>query len=152
MKKTALKLVAAFEIIYGAFGLTLAAGGVAGMLPYGLVSLLWYGAFPAASLAAGVLLWRRGKFAFVLSALVLLLQVPLIYTGGLLLNLGAPLNLTFSGTWLSREGAEATVLGVNVLALGVLALLLWGRCAWRPVAGDAASNSGLNPTPDQRTS
>ena len=77
---------------------------------------------------------------------MLVLQVPFIYTGGLLLNLGAPLNLTFSGTWVSRDGSGATLLGVNFLALGVLFILLWCRSALRDVSADAASNNGMHPT------
>jgi hypothetical protein len=146
MKRIALKLVALFEIIYGIFGLVLVVGGMIGRLPYGVVPLLWYGVFPLVSLIAGVFLWLRWKYAFVLSVLVLVLQVPFIFTGGLLLNLGAPMNLTFSGTWLSRDGLGATMLGINFLALGVLFVLLWCRSALRNVSADAASNNGMHPT------
>ena len=147
MKRIALKLVALFEFIYGIFGLVLVVGGMVGRLPYGVVPLLWYGIFPLASLIAGVFLWVRWKYAFALSILVLGLQVPFIYTGGFLLNLGAPLNLTFSGTWLSRDGSGATLLGVNFLALGILFVLLWCRSALREAsASDAASNNGMHPT------
>jgi hypothetical protein len=146
MKRIALKLVALFEIIYGIFGLVLVLGGMIGRLPYGVVSLLWYGIFPVMSLIAGVFLWLRRKYAFALSIIVLVLQVPFIYTGGLLLNLGAPLNLTFSGTWLARDGSGATLLGINFLALGILFVLLWCRSALREVSANAASNNGMHPT------
>jgi len=140
MKRITLKLVALFETIYGIFGVFLVVGGMVGKLPYSVVLLLWYGIFPLMSLIAGAFLWLRRKFAFALSILVLVLQVPFIYTGGLELNLGAPLNLTFSGSWLSRDGLGATVLGINVLALGVLFVLLWCRSALRDGSADAASN------------
>ena len=88
MKRIGLKAVAVFEFAYGIFGISLVAGGVSGARPYGVVPLLWYGIFPLVSLIAGVLLWLRREYAFALSTMVLLLQVPFIYTGGFLLNLG----------------------------------------------------------------
>lgn len=143
MKKIGLKLVAAFEVIYGCFSLILVVGAALGMLPPGILPLLWYGTFPLLSLFAGVSLWLQRRYSVALSILVLLLQVPAVYPGGLLLNLGAPLNLTFSGTWLSHEGGAPTVLGINFLALGILILLLWCRPALHEVFPPTdASNKG----------
>jgi hypothetical protein len=130
MKRILLILIGIFEIICGLFGLVLVVGGLIGKLPYGVVPVLWFGLFPLMSLAAGVLLLLlRWKHAVIFSILVQLLQTPFIYTDGLLLNLGLPLNLTITGIWDSRTGGNPTVLGINFLALGVLILLLWCRSA-----------------------
>jgi hypothetical protein len=145
MKRTLLILIGIFEIIYGLFGLALVVGGLIGKLPYGVVSVLWFGIFPLMSLAAGVLLLLRWRHAVILSILVQLLQVPFIYTDGFLLNLGLPLNLTITGVWNSRTGGNPTVLGVNFLALAVLLLLLWCWSALRDLpVSDAASNNSFN--------
>ena len=135
MKRIGLKVVAVFEIIYGVFGLISVAGGVAGVRPYRVVPLLWYGIFPLVSLIAGVLLWLRRKHAFALSTLVLLLQVPFIYTGGFLLNLGGPLNLSVTGAQLSPTWPGAALLDINLLALGTLIVLWWCRPAARVAPG-----------------
>jgi hypothetical protein len=147
MKRILLALTAVFEIICGLFGLVLVVGGIIGRLPYGVVSVLWFGIFPLMSLVAGVLLLSRWKHAGTLSILVQLLQVPFIYTNGFLLNLGLPLNLTINGIWIARDGGSPTVLGINFLALSVLLLLLWCRSAIGDVpVADAASNNSFNPT------
>ena len=148
MKRILPALIAVFEIICGLFGLVLVVGRIIGRLPYGVVSVLWFGIFPFVNLLAGVLLLLRWKHAVMLSILVQLLQVPFIYTDGFMLNLGLPLNLTITGVWNARGGGSPTVLGINFLALGVLLLLLWCRSAMRDVpVTDAASNNSFNPSP-----
>ena len=128
MKKIALKLVAVFEILCGLGGIVMVLGGIFGILSYEAVPVLWFGIFPLLSLAAGIMLWLNSKYAVQLSYLVLLLQIPFIYVSGYsLLRLGIAFNLYFTATWNARAGANATVLGINFLALGVLFVLLWSR-------------------------
>jgi hypothetical protein len=127
MKRITLKLIAVFQIISGLGGLALVAGGIVGMLPDAVVPVLWFGLFPLVSVITGVQLWLRWKYAVWPSILVQLLQVPIIYTGGSLLNLGLALKLTISATWNARDGGYPTVLGINLLALGLLIGLLWCR-------------------------
>lgn len=149
VRKIGLKLVAAFEIIYGFFSLLLVIGAAAGLLHQNFVYVLWFGIFPMVSLVAGILLWRRHRYSLTLSVLVLLLQVPAIYTGGFLLNLGAPMNLTISGTWLSPDGQEPIILGVNFLALGILIFLLWCCPVMQEVhIADASSSNNLHSSVD----
>ena len=66
------------------------------------------------------------------SFLVLLLQVPFMRMDDFLLNLGAPLNFTISGTWLSQHGGAPTILGVNFLAAVFFIVLLLCRSDLRP--------------------
>jgi hypothetical protein len=42
-------------------------------------------------------------------------------------RVGIAFNLYFTAVWNARAGVNATVLGVNVLALGILLILLWCR-------------------------
>ena len=147
MKRITLKVIALFEIISGLAGLVLVAGGIVGILPYDVVPVLWFGLFPLASVIAGALLWLRWKYAVRLSILVQLLQVPFIYSGGSLLNLGVALNLTVRAIWNARDGGRPMVLGINFLALGVLIGLLWCHSALSDVAAtDNISKGAFEPT------
>jgi hypothetical protein len=148
MKRILLKLIAIFEMVCGLFGLVLVTGGMTGKLPYEVVHVLWFGVFPFVSFLAGLLLLLNRRNAVTLSILVQLLQVPFLYTDGLWLNLGLPLNLTINGIWNARDGGSPTLVGVNFLALGVLVALLRCRSAVRDVPPvDDASNERLQPTP-----
>jgi hypothetical protein len=70
----------------------------------------------------------RAKYSVPLSFFVLFVQIPYIYIGGVsLLRVGIAFNLYFTAVWNARAGVNATVLGVNVLALGILLILLWCR-------------------------
>jgi len=144
MTRITLKLIALFEIISGLAGLVFIGGGIAGILPYDAVPVLWFGLFPLVSVIAGALLWLRWRYAVWLSILVQLLQVPFFYSGGSLLHLGLALNLTVKAIWNARDGGSPTVLGINFLALGVLIGLLWCRSALPEVdVSDNASNRAL---------
>jgi hypothetical protein len=130
MKKVALKLVAVFEILCGWVGIVMVLEGILGILPYEAVTSLWFGIFPILSLAAGVMIWLRSKYALPLSFLVLVLQIPYIYVSGYsLMRFGLAFNLNVTAVWNARAGANATVLGINFLALGMLFVLLWSRNA-----------------------
>jgi len=129
MKRIVLPLVAIFEIVCGLWGFVLIVRAIRGGLPFAVVSVLWYGVFPLISLLAGVSLLLRWKYAFTLSVIVLLLQIPFINTNQFMLNLGLPVSLTVTGVWNSR-GANPLVLGINFLALLVLILMLTMRSAF----------------------
>lgn len=129
MKRIALIIVAVFEILCGLSGLAMVLGGISGVIyPYEVAPILWFGVFPVLSLSAGIMLLLHSKYAYQLSYLVLLLQIPFIYISGhSLLRVGIAFNLYISATWNSRAGVNATMLGINFLALGVLFVLLWSR-------------------------
>ena len=122
-----LKLVSVYEIIWGLLGLGLVVLGLAGTVAYEVVPVLWFGIFPVVSLAAGILLLLNWKYATTLSILVQFFQIPFIYIGGLMLNLGLPLNLTIKVGWNAPDGSPSTVLGINFLALGISIVLLCRR-------------------------
>lgn len=95
------------------------------MAPAEFVSMHWYGIFPLASVFAGVLLWRGSRFARGLSILVQLLQVPLVITESVTLNLAATLKISISGIWcFGDECRIRLILGINLVALIVLIILL----------------------------
>ena len=128
MKKISLKAVAVFEILCGLGGIVMVLGGMVGMLPFEAVPILWFGIFPVMSLAAGIMLLLNSKYGFQLSFLVLILQIPFIYVSGYsLLRVGLAFNLYITAVWNARAGANATVLGINILALGMLFVLIWSR-------------------------
>jgi hypothetical protein len=138
MKKFALKLVSVFEIMCGLGGIVMILGGILGILPYEAVPVLWFGIFPLLSLAAGIMLWLGSKYANQLSTLVLLLQIPFVYVSGYsLMRFGLAFNLYITATWNARAGVNATVLGINLLALGMLFILLWSK-------NDATENDQSN--------
>ena len=133
MKRIALIIVAVFEILCGFSGFVMVLGGLVGISPYEAAPTLWFGVFPILSLIAGIMLLLRTNYAVHLSAVVILLQIPFIYTGGVtVLRLGLAFSLYITGVWNSAAGANATVLGINLLAFGMLAILLWGRAAMNP--------------------
>jgi hypothetical protein len=127
MKRVPLTLVAIFEIVSGLAGLVLVFGAFFGELSSELAPALWYGLFPVSSVIAGGLLLFRLNYGFGLSVLVQVLQVPFIQMAVLSLDLGVALHLTTSAYWAPRNGEAGMVLGINVLALGVLAVLLLCR-------------------------
>src|SRR5580765_1326422 len=99
MKRTIIKSVAVFEVVSGLAGLTAVVTALVRIASAELVSMLWYGIFPLASVFAGVVLWRGLRFAAGLSILVQLLQVPLVITENVTLNLAAAMKLSISGIW-----------------------------------------------------
>ena len=123
-RRILLILVAVLEILSGLAGLIFVLGATFGSLPKEVVPMLWYGFFPAATLVVGLMLLLRQKHGFALSVLVQLLQVPLIITPSLTLNLGLALQLRINGYWASPDGGPGTFLGINFLALGAL-VVLW---------------------------
>lgn len=147
MKHIGIKLIAAFEILFGLVGLNAVLGALFGRLPSGVLPVQWYGLFPLMSLCAGVLLLLRWKHSVNFSFLVLLLQVPFIRTDDFFLNLGAPLNFTISGTWISQHGGGPTVLGINFLALAFFIALLWCRSDLQPAV--VMSVDSINTEPQQ---
>ena len=123
--KSLIKLVAGFEVVSGLAGLFAVVAALVGMAPPEFVSMLWYGIFPLTSVLAGVLLWRGSRFAAGLSILVQLLQVPLVMTETVTLNLAAPMKVSISGIWcFGDECRIRLILGINLLALVVLIILL----------------------------
>ena len=125
MKIALIKLVAVFEVVSGLAGLFAVIAGLVGMASAELVSMLWYGIFPLASVFAGVVLWRGSRFAAGLSILVQLLQVPLVITENVTLNLAAVMKLSISGIWCFGDDCRIRlILGINLLALVVLIILL----------------------------
>jgi len=125
MKITLIKLVAVFEVVSGLAGLSAVVAALVGMASAELVSMLWYGIFPLASIFAGVVLWRGSRFAAGLSILVQLLQVPLVITENVTLNLAAVMKLSISGIWCFGDDCWIRlILGINLLALVVLIILL----------------------------
>jgi len=125
MKITLIKLVAVFEVVSGLAGLSAVVAALVGMASAELVSMLWYGIFPLASIFAGVVLWRGSRFAAGLSILVQLLQVPLVITENVTLNLAAVMKLSISGIWCFGDDCRIRlILGINLLALVVLIILL----------------------------
>ena len=124
MKRALLKLISVFEIVAGLAGILAAGMSVAGLTATEVAPMLWYGAFPLLSVIAGVLLWRGSKFAFELSVMVQLLQVPIFLTESLSLNLGAIMKLSISAIWCLGDCRVQLVLGINLLALAVLIVLL----------------------------
>jgi hypothetical protein len=124
MKRALLKLISVFQIVAGLAGISAVGISVVGMATAEVAPMLWYGVFPLLSVIAGVLLWRGSKFAFGLSVLVQLLQVPILLTESLSFNLGAIIKLSISGIWCLGDCRVRLVLGINLLALAVLLLLL----------------------------
>jgi hypothetical protein len=132
-KKIVLKIVALFEIICGLAGFVMVLGGFAGVSPYEAVPILWYGTFPVLCMVAGVWLLVGSKGAFRLSVIALVLQIPYIYLSGTsMLRVAIAFNIYLTAVWNSKAGPNATVLGVNVLAIVFLILLLWSRDALEP--------------------
>jgi len=86
MKRALLKLISVFQIVAGLAGISAVGIALLGMATAEVAPMLWYGVFPLLSVIAGVLLWRGLKFAFGLSVLVQLLQVPILLYGKLLLK------------------------------------------------------------------
>ena len=117
--------MAVFEVVSGLAGLFAVVAALVGMAPAEVVSMLWYGIFPLASVLAGVVLWRGSRFAAGLSILVQLLQVPLVITENVTLNLAAVMKLSISGIWCFGDDCRIRlILGINLLALVVLIILL----------------------------
>ena len=140
MKNFALKLVAVLEIISGIVGVSLALFTFIGMWDFDLTRL-WYGVLPLASLAAGVFLWRRSKWAFVLSCLVQLFQVPVIRSAGSSLDFVVAMKLPISAIWCAGDNCRVKlVLGIDFLALGILFILLWSRSA---LSNSSAAGGGI---------
>jgi len=92
---------------------------------------LWYGVLPLASLVAGIFLWRRLKWAIVLSCLVQLFQMPVIRSNGSsVLDFAVALKLPISAVWCAGDNCRVQlVLGVDFLALGILLILLLSKSA-----------------------
>jgi len=129
VKKLALRLVAVLEIISGIAGLTLAVTTMIGMLDIDLPRL-WYGILPLASVVAGIFLWRRSTWALVLSGLVQLFQMPVIRSIGSSLDFAVAMKLPISAVWCAGDNCRVKlVLGVDLLALGILLILLWSKAA-----------------------
>ena len=129
VKNFALKLVAVLEITSGIVGVFLVVSSLIGMSDVDL-SRLWYGVLPLASLVAGIFLWRRLKWAIVLSCLVQLFQMPVIRSDGSSLDFAVALKLPISAVWCAGDNCRVQlVLGVDFLALGVLFILLWSKSA-----------------------
>jgi hypothetical protein len=146
MKNIALIAVAVFEILCGFSGFVMVFGWVVGVTAYDPVPVLWFGIFPIASLIAGVMLLLRTKHSYDLSRIVLLLQIPFIVISGFtVLRVAIALNLYLTATWLGRNGAGPTVLGLNVFAIGMFVLLQWARPV--PDHETDPSRSALNPPP-----
>ena len=144
MKKIALKIVAVFEIICGLGGTLMVLGGLIGMLPYDALPILWFGVFPILSLTAGIMLWFRSKYSLQLSCLVLFLQIPFIYLNGYsLMRFGIAFNLYITAVWNARAGTNATVLGINFLALGMLFLLIWSRNSAKESFNDSSQSKTI---------
>jgi len=129
MKTLILKLVAIFEIICGLAGIVTVAGGFVGIWPYDPIPVLWFGVFPVLSLVAGVMLFLNAKYGFQLSVIVLILQIPYIIISGVsILHTGLAPNYYYTQAWLSQTpGVGPTILGLNLLAIVVLAALLGSR-------------------------
>lgn len=125
MKKRAIQFVAIFEIVIGISGLIWVVFGLTGVMPFGVASALWYGIFPIISIGVGILLWRNWRTALTLSYAVLLLQAIVIHSTKFSLNLAVPINLTVNGIWNARAGRDATVIGINFVALVVMAVLMY---------------------------
>jgi hypothetical protein len=128
LKNVALKLVALFEVVSGVVGLSLAVSGLIGVFDVGLPRL-WYGVLPLASVVAGVYLWRRLRWAVVLSALVQLCQIPVVrWSLGSSLDFAVTLKLPVSAVWCAGDNCRVKlVAGADFLALGILLILLWSK-------------------------
>ena len=125
MKIALIKLVAVFEMVSGLAGLYAVVAALIGIASAELISMLWYGVFPLASVVAGVVLWRGLRFATGLSILIQVIQVPLIITPRFALNLGAVMKLSISAIWCFGDQCRIRfVLGINLLAVVVLIVLL----------------------------
>ena len=147
MKNVALKLVAVFEIFSGIVGVCLAAPSLIGVLDVELPRL-WYGVLPIASVIAGVLLWRRLNWVVVVSTLVQLCQVPVVRSESFSLDFAAALKLPISAVWCAGDNCRVKlVLGVDLLALGVLFILLWSRSdlSNAPAASDGVIEPHVGP-------
>jgi len=127
MKRILVILVGLFEIVCGGTGLFLVVAALGGRMPKEVAPLLWYGVFPVAGIIAGALLSLGWRYGFGLSVLVLALQVPVIKTAVLSLHFGVAFSYTTSAYWAARNGEPGVVLGVNLLALGVLVILWLSR-------------------------
>ena len=139
----ALRIVAIFQIISGICGIIMVMAGLIGIADSRIVLMLW-GIYSMLICIAGVLLWLRQKYAVMISILIQLAQVPVIHTDGFTLNLGVPFNFAISGTWLGQNGAGATVLGFNAVALAVLIILLRYRPALPAVKAAPSIKDDVN--------
>jgi hypothetical protein len=131
MKKVGHIVVAIFEILTGLGGFVTVLGIFAGLglAPYEAAPALWFGAFPIFSLIVGVMLLLHTGLSYILSKIVLTLQIPMLVVGGVnLLRLGYAANLYVHGTWLGSRGP--TLIGVNFLAIAMLILLVWSNGAF----------------------
>lgn len=154
MKRILRILVGLFEIACGCNGVLLVVTALAGKLPREVASSLWYGVFPVAGIIAGGLLILGWRYGFGLSVLVLALQVPVIQMGVLSLNLGLAFSFTTSAYWAARNGEPGMVLGINLLALGVLVVLWLSRPRRTGQEGEASPRSTGRPSirvPDRTT-
>ena len=143
MKNFALKLVAVMEITSGIVGMSLVVSSLIGMWDVDLPRLC-YGVLPLASVVAGIFLWRRLKWALVLSCLVQLFQMPVIRSVGSSLDFAVALKLPISAVWCAGDNCRVQlVLGVDFLALGILFILLWSKSALSnaPAAGGGIEQS-----------
>jgi hypothetical protein len=130
VKSFALKLVAVLEIMSGIVGVSLALSDLTGLLDVDLAKL-WYGILPLASVVAGIFLWRRLSWGIVLSCLVQLVQIPVIRSDGSL-DFAVAMKLPVSAVWCAGDNCRVKlVLGVDLLALGILLILLWSKSALR---------------------
>ena len=140
MKRVLLKLVAVFEVVSGLAGMYAVVTALVGIAPAELAPMLWYGIFPLASVLAGVMLWRFSRFAVGLSIVIQSLQIPLIMTENLSLNLGAIMKLSFSGIWCAGDECRVrVVLGINILALVILIILLSCKSEAQMNAGEVGA-------------
>jgi hypothetical protein len=147
VKNVALKLVALFEVVSGVIGLSLAVPSLIGVFDAPLPKL-WYGFLPLASLVAGIFLWRRLNWAFVLSALVQLCQIPVIRSDGSSLDFAAALKLPISAVWCAGDNCRVKlVVGADFLALGMLLILLWSKSdlSKAPTAADGVIEHFVGP-------
>ena len=109
---------------------------------------LWYGVLPLASVVAGIFLWRRLKWAIVLSCLVQLFQMPVIRSNGSsVLDFAVALKLPISAVWCAGDNCRVQlVLGVDFLALGILLILHLSKSALSnaPAAGGGIEALGAD--------
>ena len=143
MKTFALKLVSVLEMIAGIVGVSLAVSSLIGMWDIDLARL-WYGVLPLASMVAGIFLWRRSKWAIVLSSLVQVFQIPVIRSYDSSLDFAVAMKLPVSAVWCAGDNCRIKlVLGVDILALGILFILLWSKAALSnaPVEGGGVEHA-----------
>jgi len=117
-------LIAVFEVLCGIAGLALTIAGVLGMVASDVIPTLWFGFFPLLSIVAGITLWSEFRHAATISILIQLAQVPLISAERFTLNLAVPINFNVNYVWLARNGEPEFTLGVNLIALGLVGVLV----------------------------